>query len=95
MKMVLAIFDSGILPDITAVLEELEIEQWTHWTQVRGAGERNKREGTPIWPGLNDVLLLVLPEERVEPLVRGCHEVRDAFPLKPGIKFVISDCQII
>ena len=95
MKLVFAIIDSGVVSDIMRVLEELGIRQWTHWEGVHGAGEHNVRRGTPVWPGLNDVLLLVLPEEQVDPLVLRCHEIRDSFPKKPGMKFVVTDCQII
>ena len=94
MKQVIAIFDSGVLPDIMRVLEELEIRRWTRLPDAKGAGERNIREGSAIWPGLNDVLLLVLPPEKVQPLIERCHAVRDSFPLKPGMRFVVSDCEI-
>lgn len=95
MKLVIAIFDSGVLPDVTSILEEQEITRWTRWGGIRGAGERNVHEGNPIWPGLNEMLLLVLAPEKVQPLIDRCHEVRDSFPLKPGMKFIITDCEIV
>ncbi|MGQ9730592.1 MAG: PG0541 family transporter-associated protein [Candidatus Zipacnadales bacterium] len=94
MKQVIAIFDSGVLPDVMRVLEEQGIRQWTRIGDVKGAGERTIREGSSVWPGLNEILLLVLPPEKVEPFIAGCHAVRDRFPLKPGMKFIVSDCQI-
>lgn len=94
MKLVYAVFESGVLPDIQRVMEELEITQYTHWSDVKGAGERNVHEGTPVWPGFNEVLLLVIPEEKVQPLIDRCHAVRDTFPLKPGMKFIVTDCEM-
>jgi nitrogen regulatory protein PII len=94
MKLVFAIVDSGVLPDVMQVLEEQGIKQWTRWQDVHGAGERNIRDGSPVWPGSNDVLLLVLPPEKVQPLIDRCHEVRRSFPLEPGMKFVVTDCGI-
>jgi hypothetical protein len=94
-KLVIAVFDSGVLPDFMAVLEELGLRRWTRWSDAHGAGERNTREGTPIWPGLNEVMLLVLPPEQVQPLVDRCHEVRRSFPLEPGMKFIVTDCEIL
>ena len=94
MKQVIAVFDSGVLPDIMRVLDGLEIRHWTRLSDAKGAGERNIREGNAIWPGLNEVLLLVLPPEKVEPLVARCHAFRETFPLKPGMKFIVSDCEI-
>ena len=94
MKLVIAVLDSGVLPDVMHVLEELGIRRWTRWSDVHGAGERNVREGTPVWPGLNEVLLLVLPPEQVQPLIKRCYEVRESFPLEPGMKFIVTDCEI-
>ncbi|MBM3500028.1 MAG: hypothetical protein FJX74_15315 [Armatimonadetes bacterium] len=94
MKQVIAIFDSGVLPDVMQVLEQLEIARWTRLSGASGAGERNVREGNAIWPGLNEVLLIVLPPERVQPLIDACHAMRDSFPLRPGMRFIVSDCEI-
>jgi nitrogen regulatory protein PII len=94
-KLVIAILDSGVVGDVMTVLEEQGIRQWTRWSSVQGAGERNVRQGTPIWPGLNEVLLLVLSPERVQPLVDRCHELRRSFPLEPGMKFIVTDCLIL
>jgi len=93
-KQVIAIFDSGVLPDVMQVLEQLEIARWTRLSGASGAGERNVREGNAIWPGLNEVLLIVLPPERVQPLIDACHAMRDSFPLRPGMRFIVSDCEI-
>lgn len=94
MKQVIAIFDSGILPDMMGVLEAQGIARWTRLSGVSGAGERNVREGTAIWPGLNDVLIMVVPPDRVHPFVDACHAMRDTFPLKPGMRFLVSDCEL-
>jgi hypothetical protein len=94
-KLVIAVFESGLLPDIMAVLKELDIRQWTRWSDVRGAGQRHVHEGNPVWPGLNEMMLIVLPADKAQPLVDRCHQVRDAFPLTPGMKFIITDCEIV
>jgi hypothetical protein len=93
-KQVIAVFDSGVLPDMMHVLAAQGIRRWTRLSGASGAGERNIRGGDAIWPGLNDVLLLVLEPERVQPLIEACHAMRDTFPLKPGMRFIVSDCEI-
>jgi len=95
MKLVYAIVESGVLPDVQEIMEAQGITGWTRFTDVQGAGERNVHEGTPVYPGLNEVLLLVLDEEQIQPFVDRCHEVRDSFPLKPGMRFIVTDCQFI
>ena len=94
MKQVIAVFDSGVLPDMMRVLEELGIARWTRLSGASGAGERNVREGNAIWPGLNEVLVMVVPPDQVQPLIAACHAMRDTFPLKPGMRFIVSDCEI-
>lgn len=94
MKQVTIILDSGVLPDVMNVLEQLDIGQWTRISNVKGAGRRTIREGTPIWPGLNEVLILAVPTELVQPLIERCHAVRDSFPLPPGMRFIVTDCEL-
>ncbi len=94
MKQVIAIFDSGVLPDMMRVLAAQGITRWTRMSGVHGAGERNVHEGSAIWPGLNEIMLLVVAPEQVQPLIEACHAMRDTFPLRPGMRFIVSDCEI-
>ena len=38
------------------------------------------------------MLLVVLPSEKVELMVRTLHEVRDSFLVTPGLKIIVTDC---
>ena len=86
MRLLFLIVDQAIEPDVLAVFAEHGIEHWTRWTDVHGAGRTGRKENNPIWPGLNTIYLVALPQERVEPLTRSLHAMRDTFPLTPGMR---------
>jgi hypothetical protein len=94
-KLVIAVFDQGVEPDVLEVLAEQGIAHWTRISDVHGSGREGTKEGSPVWPGLNTMLLLVLTEEQVQPLVDRLHEVRDSFPVTPGMRFIVTDAAMI
>ncbi len=94
-KLIIMIYDEGIRPDVMAVLERLGVPHFTRWVDAEGAGRTGPRQGNPIWPGLNDVLLVVVAEAQVEPLVQALHELRDSYPITPGMRFIITEAQFI
>ncbi|MGD8238076.1 MAG: hypothetical protein PVH68_05955 [Armatimonadota bacterium] len=86
MRLLFIIIDQSIEPDVLEVFEEHGVQLWTSWTDVHGAGRTGRKEGNPVWPGLNTIFLVALPEENVEPIVQGLHAARDSFPLTPGMR---------
>ncbi len=86
MRLLFIIIDHAIEPDVLEVFEQNGVEHWTSWTEVHGAGRAGRKQGSPIWPGLNTVFLVALQQEKVEPLVQGLHATRDTFPLPPGMR---------
>jgi hypothetical protein len=94
-RLVIAIFDQGVEADVMEALDALGLRHFTKISNVAGRGETGPREGTPIWPGLNTVLLLVMPAERVQPLVDRLHAIRDSFPITPGMKFIVVPAEML
>jgi len=94
-KLLFIIHDEGIRPDLMEVLGRLGIHHYTRWTDAEGAGETGPKHGDPVWPGLNDVVMLVLDETAVEPLVAALHEMRDSFPLTPGLRIIVTDAVFV
>ena len=91
-KLAIIILEMGAEPDVMQALEELGIEHQTRFADVSGHGETGRKEGTAIFPGLNTVLLVAIPAEKVQPMVERLHEVRDSFIVKPGLKIIVTDC---
>ncbi len=88
-SLVILIVDQGVEIDVMEALEEMGIDHFTRFSDIAGAGETGRREGDPIWPGLNALLLLVMENEKIQPLVDRCHAIRDSYPITPGMKFIV------
>ncbi len=91
-KLAFIIVESGAEPDVMQVLDDLGLDHYTRWSDISGHGETGRKEGSAIFPGLNTVLMVAMPEDRVEPLVERLHEVRDSFIVTPGMKIIVTDC---
>ena len=94
-KLVLIVCDQGIEADVMEILTQHELRHYTRWTDCQGSGETGIHEGSPIWPGLNSVVMVVMPEEQIEPLRADLHDMREHFPITPGLKMIITDAVMI
>lgn len=94
-KLVLIVCDQSVEPDVMEVLTRHSLARYTRWTDCQGAGDTGRREGNPVWPGLNSVIMVVMPADQVEPLRADLHQMRDEFPTTPGLKLIITDATII
>ena len=94
-SLVILIVDSGVEMDVMEVLEEMGLDHFTRFSDIAGSGETGRREGDPIWPGLNTVLLLLMDNEKIQPLVDRCHAIRDTYPITPGMKFIVAPAVIL
>jgi hypothetical protein len=94
-SLVILIVDQGVEPDVMEALEANGLDHFTRFSDVSGAGETGRREGNPIWPGLNTVLYIVMENERIQPLVDQLHAIRATYPITPGMKFIVVPAQMI
>ncbi|MCE5239826.1 hypothetical protein LLH23_15270 [bacterium] len=94
-KLLLIVCDQGVEPDVMEVLSNRGLKHYTRWTDCQGSGETGMRDGTPVWPGLNSVVMVVLPEEEIEPLRADLHAVRDSFAIRPGLRMIIADAVMV
>jgi len=93
--MVMAVIEDGIHPDVMELLQARGIDHYTLWQDLEGAGETGPKHGNPVWPGLNNMLMLVLDEEQVEPFIEAMHKLRDSYPVTPGMRFIITDVRFV
>jgi len=77
LKAFLIVGSSVLEEDIKALLEEVGVDGYTQWSLVKGMGGRGLHLGTPIWPSLNEVFLVVVNEELSEAFLNGLREMRD------------------
>ena len=91
-KLVYIIAETGTYVQIRELLAEMELEHYTLFEQVKGSGETGRKEGSAIFPGINNVMMVAMNEEKIPALVNGLHEIRDSFIIQPGMKVIVTDC---
>lgn len=71
MKAVFISHNQALTEEVEAILDNLAIRGYTQWIDVNGRGT-NKGEphlGTHTWPSLNNVLMTIIPDEKVPGLL--------------------------
>jgi hypothetical protein len=94
-KLVFIICGQSVEPDAMEILRAQGHGHYTLWGDCEGAGETGIREGNPVWPGLNTVIMVVMAADAINPLVEKLHKMRDSFPITPGLKLIVTDGIII
>ncbi|KPJ88274.1 MAG: hypothetical protein AMS17_06025 [Spirochaetes bacterium DG_61] len=77
---VLMMYDRAIDEEVMEMLSSLEIRYYTKWRDVVGVGRRDPHLGDDVWPGLNNVLLMVIDEEKKRRLVEMVKVLQKNFP---------------
>ncbi len=66
MKMFLVIYSRGVDEDVVKTFKEAGIPGYTKMEEVCGEGrETEPKLGTHIWPGMNNILFVVLEDDKV------------------------------
>lgn len=68
MKLLFIICESSVDAKITDLLSSIGAPGFTRFTGGTGFGSSGPREGTPVWPGLNSLIVAAVPEELVSPI---------------------------
>ena len=71
MKSVMIVFNQANTERVEYMLDKLEIRGFTFWENVQGRGtvDGDPHRGTHTWPELNNAVLCVVDDEKVEPLL--------------------------
>ncbi len=77
MKAVLIVFNQSISDEVYDILEQLNIRGFTRWLDVHGRGSEKGEPhyGTHIWPSLNNVILTVVQDDKVESILDAVQKV--------------------
>lgn len=78
--MVLIIHDRAIDEEMGDLLEALEIKYYTKWKDVVGVGEKDPHLGDHVWPGLNNITMVIIDEDNKEELFNSVKSLQAAFP---------------
>lgn len=91
-KLVYIIAETGTDLQIRKLLKRLDLEHYTLFEQVKGAGETGRKDGDAVFPGINNVMMIAMNEGKLPDLVEGLHKIRDSFIIQPGMKVIVTDC---
>ena len=63
MKQLTVIYDTAIDESITELIDGLGLAGYTKLFEAHGSGGTGHKLNTPVFPGINNILLLLLPEK--------------------------------
>ena len=77
MKAVFISHNQALTEEVEDILKNLAIRGFTQWTEVNGQGTKNGEPhmGTHTWPSLNNALLTIIPDEKVNKLLEALTEL--------------------
>ena len=77
MKMIMLVFNEAMDDEVMEVLRHCRLGNYTRINGVFGKGTTSGTHlGTEIWPGRNNSLLMAVPDEAAEPLLKCILELR-------------------
>ncbi|MCC6731354.1 MAG: hypothetical protein IT208_18675 [Chthonomonadales bacterium] len=77
MRMLFIICEASVDERVMAILDEASAPGYTRFTGASGNGAHGKRDGTPVWPGLNSIVMACVPDEMVPAVTAGIDRLRE------------------
>ena len=78
--MVYIVYDRAIDEEVLDLLEGMEISYYTKWRDVLGVGRHDPHLGDDVWPGLNNVIMVVTQEQKKIILLDSVKSLQTSFP---------------
>jgi hypothetical protein len=94
MKQLTVIYDAGIDESVMDLIEGLNLPGYTKLFGAHGAGGTGQKLNNPVFPGVNNLLLLLLPEEDVRPVTDALYRLQATYRLKPGVTLILQEAQV-
>ena len=94
MKLLTVIYDAGIEESVIELVEGLDLPGFTQLFGAHGAGGTGRKLNNPVFPGVNNLLLLLLPDEAVRTVTNAFYRLQATYRLKPGLTLMVQDARI-
>ncbi len=95
MKRVEIVLNQSIEEDFFSRLEKEQIKRfYTKFVDAEGEGCQIPKKGTPIWPQLNNVIVMVLEDEYIPAVRQIVEDLRSEFP-DEGVFASVSDVETL
>ncbi|MBP5677682.1 MAG: hypothetical protein J6W88_04200 [Bacteroidales bacterium] len=77
MKSVLIVYNQANNERVEYMLDTLGIRGFTQWENVQGRGnvQGDPHRGTHTWPELNNAILTIVPDDKVEELLNSVRKL--------------------
>lgn len=77
MKSVMIVYNQANTERVEYMLDKLNIRGFTFWENVQGRGTATgvPHRGTHTWPEMNNALMAVVEDDRVEPLLHAVRQL--------------------
>ena len=86
MKMIIIAYNMALEEEVMEVLDSAGLDCYTKWEKVTGRGRLSAPHlGTHVWPGFNNVMMVIADDGSVSPLLEGVRNLRRTLG-KEGIK---------
>ncbi|SFE97993.1 PG0541 family transporter-associated protein [Thermophagus xiamenensis] len=95
MKTVFIVYNQALTERVEHILDKLNIRGYSRWPQVQGRGSINgePHQGTHTWPALNEAVLTVVEDAKVEELMTLLRRLNDKAEMQ-GLRAFIWDAEI-
>ena len=97
MKAILITYNQAYYDEIAAVLNKNGVKGYTEWNEIKGHGSvtGEPHQGTHAWPTLNNAIISMMDDDRVEGVLRDLH-ARDEKAPELGLRAFVwtIDCMI-
>jgi hypothetical protein len=94
MKQLTVIYDASIDESVTELMDGLNLPGFTKLFDAHGLGGTGRKLNSPVFPGVNNLLLLLLPDEEVPRVTDALYRLQATYRLKPGLTLVLQDVHI-
>jgi len=74
-RLLFIICESGVEARVTDMLTRVGAPGYTRFTGASGTGAGGIRDGTPVWPGLNSIIMAGVPDAIVPAIMEGIEEL--------------------
>ena len=77
MQLLFILCESGVEDKLIAMLIDIGVPGYSRFANSTGYGKNGRREGSPIWPGLNTLLMVGLPRDMTPKVLDAVNKLEE------------------
>ena len=77
MRLLFIVYEASVENRVIEILHKCGAPGHTRFEGTTGDGKRGRREGSAVWPGLNNVIMACMPEEIVPMVNESLQKLED------------------